>query len=260
MASIDPLQPVDDPSGTYSHEMPQHTLLASHQGEPGSIRATPEFSQVGIVANDVAGRRVFSGISRFPRPRIPGTAPFSPNFTLIGSQDLDVKNRPSVSSRLHLPDLGRGGVVVRLFASHLSEPGSNRGGIAPGFSHVNRADMTLVGGFSGLPFPYLRISAVFSTSHLPLNLPAGFLEVHPSPPLLHSFTAPSSPHFTVTAAQELTVKSADQNIPTLNNFGSLRRTGFNPRPGNSGFLHVGIVTDDAVGRRVFLGISRFPAI
>ncbi|KAJ8872264.1 hypothetical protein PR048_025866 [Dryococelus australis] len=31
-------------------------------------------------------------------------------------------------------------------------------------------------------------------------------------------------------------------------------------PGHSGFLHVGIVPDDAVGRRVFSGISRFPRL
>ncbi|KAJ8884384.1 hypothetical protein PR048_016241, partial [Dryococelus australis] len=43
--------------------------LASRQGERGSIpsRATPGFSQVGIVPDDVAGWRVFSGISRFLR-------------------------------------------------------------------------------------------------------------------------------------------------------------------------------------------------
>ncbi|KAJ8866087.1 hypothetical protein PR048_033611 [Dryococelus australis] len=39
-----------------------------HQGEPGS---TPGFSHVGIVPDNAAGRRVFSGISRFPRPFIP---------------------------------------------------------------------------------------------------------------------------------------------------------------------------------------------
>ncbi|KAJ8874823.1 hypothetical protein PR048_022712 [Dryococelus australis] len=49
------------------------SLLASHQGEPGSIpgRVTPGFWQVGIVPDDASGRRVFSGISRFPRPFIP---------------------------------------------------------------------------------------------------------------------------------------------------------------------------------------------
>ncbi|KAJ8889073.1 hypothetical protein PR048_008567, partial [Dryococelus australis] len=39
-----------------------------------------------------------------------------------------------------------------------------------------------------------------------------------------------------------------------------RRYGFNPRPGHSGFSHVGIAPDDAVGRRVFSGISRFPTL
>ncbi|KAJ8895271.1 hypothetical protein PR048_000596 [Dryococelus australis] len=37
-----------------------------------------------------------------------------------------------------------------------------------------------------------------------------------------------------------------------------RRSGFNPRPGNSRFSHVGLVPDDAVGRWVFSGISRTP--
>ncbi|KAJ8880942.1 hypothetical protein PR048_017415 [Dryococelus australis] len=48
-------------------------LLASHQGEPGSIpdRATPGLSHEGIVPNDATGRRVFSGISHFPPPFIP---------------------------------------------------------------------------------------------------------------------------------------------------------------------------------------------
>ncbi|KAJ8888033.1 hypothetical protein PR048_007518 [Dryococelus australis] len=48
-------------------------LLASQKGEQGSISVpvTHGFSQVGIVPDDAAGRRVFSVISRFPRPFIP---------------------------------------------------------------------------------------------------------------------------------------------------------------------------------------------
>ncbi|KAJ8886366.1 hypothetical protein PR048_012577 [Dryococelus australis] len=46
--------------------------LASYQGEPGSIRGrVSRFSLVGIVPDDAIGRRVFLGISRFPRPFIP---------------------------------------------------------------------------------------------------------------------------------------------------------------------------------------------
>ncbi|KAJ8867766.1 hypothetical protein PR048_031569 [Dryococelus australis] len=48
-------------------------LLASHLCEPGSIPrgVAPGFSHVGIVPDDAADRRVFSGISRFPRPCVP---------------------------------------------------------------------------------------------------------------------------------------------------------------------------------------------
>ncbi|KAJ8869873.1 hypothetical protein PR048_028882 [Dryococelus australis] len=46
---------------------------AYHPGEQGSIPGgvSSGFSHVGIVAADAAARRVFSGISRFPRPFIP---------------------------------------------------------------------------------------------------------------------------------------------------------------------------------------------
>ncbi|KAJ8880306.1 hypothetical protein PR048_016772 [Dryococelus australis] len=46
----------------------QVSLLASHQDEPDAIpgQVIPGFSHVGIVLDDAAGRRVFSGISRFP--------------------------------------------------------------------------------------------------------------------------------------------------------------------------------------------------
>ncbi|KAJ8882402.1 hypothetical protein PR048_014210 [Dryococelus australis] len=46
----------------------------------------PGFSHVGIVSDDAADRRIFSGISRFPPPFHSGAAPYSPRFTLIGSQ------------------------------------------------------------------------------------------------------------------------------------------------------------------------------
>ncbi|KAJ8898173.1 hypothetical protein PR048_003533 [Dryococelus australis] len=48
-------------------------LLASHQGDPGSIPSgvAPGFSHVGIVPDNAAGRRVFSGLSRFLHLCIP---------------------------------------------------------------------------------------------------------------------------------------------------------------------------------------------
>ncbi|KAJ8875155.1 hypothetical protein PR048_023048 [Dryococelus australis] len=54
-------------------------LLASVQGEPGSIpsRATPGFSHVGIVPDDAAGRRVYSGISPPQLSFISGAAQYT---------------------------------------------------------------------------------------------------------------------------------------------------------------------------------------
>ncbi|KAJ8872807.1 hypothetical protein PR048_026423 [Dryococelus australis] len=70
--------------------------LTSHQGEPVSIpdRATPGFSHVGIVLDEAACRRVYSGISRFRCPCIQTLLHTS--ITLIGSQDLDVKSHPNL--------------------------------------------------------------------------------------------------------------------------------------------------------------------
>ncbi|KAJ8867779.1 hypothetical protein PR048_031582 [Dryococelus australis] len=67
-------------------------LLASHLGKPGS--------DVRIVRDDAAGRRVFSGFSRFSLPLRSDTDPYSPRFTLIGSQDLVDAARQFRSLRL----------------------------------------------------------------------------------------------------------------------------------------------------------------
>ncbi|KAJ8882761.1 hypothetical protein PR048_014574 [Dryococelus australis] len=50
------------------------------------------------VPDDAAGRRVFSGICRSPSPMHSGAIPYSPHFTLIGSQNLDDKSRPDLST------------------------------------------------------------------------------------------------------------------------------------------------------------------
>ncbi|KAJ8883501.1 hypothetical protein PR048_015345 [Dryococelus australis] len=57
-------------------------------------RVTSRFSHVGIVSDDAAGRRVFLGISCFPKPFHSGAAPYPPRCTLIGSHDLGVKEPP----------------------------------------------------------------------------------------------------------------------------------------------------------------------
>ncbi|KAJ8867313.1 hypothetical protein PR048_031114 [Dryococelus australis] len=88
---------------TVGGERPSHCATAPARlpprNEPGSIPGwvAPGFSHVGIVPDNAAGRRVFSVISRFPRPFHSGAAPYSPQFAHVGSQDLDVKSRPSLS-------------------------------------------------------------------------------------------------------------------------------------------------------------------
>ncbi|KAJ8866393.1 hypothetical protein PR048_032236 [Dryococelus australis] len=76
------------------------SVLASHQGEPGSIpgRITPGFSHVGIVPDDAAGRRVLSGISRFPSPFSYRHCSMLTSITLIGSQVRTVKSHLNLST------------------------------------------------------------------------------------------------------------------------------------------------------------------
>ncbi|KAJ8898186.1 hypothetical protein PR048_003546 [Dryococelus australis] len=62
---------------------------SSDQGEPGSIH----FRTWGSCRTMTLVSGVFSGISRFARPSHFGEAPYSPHFTLIGSQDLVTKSR-----------------------------------------------------------------------------------------------------------------------------------------------------------------------
>ncbi|KAJ8878648.1 hypothetical protein PR048_019231 [Dryococelus australis] len=64
---------------------------ADRDSIPG--RFIPDFWQVGIVPDDAAGRRVFSRVSP---PFHSGAAPYSPHFTLIGSQDHDVTSHPNL--------------------------------------------------------------------------------------------------------------------------------------------------------------------
>ncbi|KAJ8873860.1 hypothetical protein PR048_024696 [Dryococelus australis] len=62
---------------------PQTTRLPPRLTKINSRGVAPEFSHVGIVPDAAAGRRVFSGISRFPRPLHSGAAPYALRFTLL---------------------------------------------------------------------------------------------------------------------------------------------------------------------------------
>ncbi|KAJ8891530.1 hypothetical protein PR048_004058 [Dryococelus australis] len=52
------------------------------------LGSLPYFRNVGIVPDDAASQRVFSGISRFLSPCTSAPPPYSPCFALIGSQDI----------------------------------------------------------------------------------------------------------------------------------------------------------------------------
>ncbi|KAJ8883021.1 hypothetical protein PR048_014860 [Dryococelus australis] len=67
------------------------TLLASHQGEPGSI---PRIFARGNRAGRCSWSAGFHEDLSLPLPLRFGAALCSPHFTIIGSQDLDVKSRP----------------------------------------------------------------------------------------------------------------------------------------------------------------------
>ncbi|KAJ8867338.1 hypothetical protein PR048_031139 [Dryococelus australis] len=75
----DPGAPLSQPSVRHLPPVAAATRLPT--GEPYSIPGgvAPGFSHVGIVPDDAAGGRVFSGISRFPPPFPSGTVAYSPH-------------------------------------------------------------------------------------------------------------------------------------------------------------------------------------
>ncbi|KAJ8890736.1 hypothetical protein PR048_010245 [Dryococelus australis] len=102
-------------------------LLASHLGAPGSIPGcfAPVLSHVGIVPGYKAVRGFLSAMSCFPRLFHSGSAPYSPRFTLIGSQDLDVRSRPNILThsqkpRTHEHELG--GLDLYLHSGEVAPP------------------------------------------------------------------------------------------------------------------------------------------
>ncbi|KAJ8873583.1 hypothetical protein PR048_024401 [Dryococelus australis] len=136
------------------------STLAYHQGEPGSIPGwfAPGSSHVGVVPHDAVGRRVFPGDLPFFPPQHSVAAPNSPLSTLIGSQDLDVKNLPDLLSHSRC-----GGAWAHPQGpSFLLEP--------PGtLEFANSSGAVLSCAASGQPPPDIRWldSALHELTHLP---------------------------------------------------------------------------------------------
>ncbi|KAJ8874324.1 hypothetical protein PR048_025170 [Dryococelus australis] len=137
-------------------------LLAPQQGEPGSIPggAAPGFSHVGIVPDDVAGRRVFSGISSFPRPCIPALlhthlASSSPPPKTSMFRAAQLLTHSNVALNMLVLELFKwkvhSGSAVSTLASHQGESGSIPGQVT-GFSQVGIVldDAVWLAGFLGV--------------------------------------------------------------------------------------------------------------
>ncbi|KAJ8866094.1 hypothetical protein PR048_033618 [Dryococelus australis] len=162
--------------------------LAFHQGDPDSTPGvfTPGFLHVGIVLDDAACRRVFSGHSRSPLPLDSSAArSYGSHFTSCPGPSWKARYSESVASHCvstfdKLDSFtvtsnfcrGRGGVVVRLLASHLRE--------------------------TGFDFRWGR-SRIFHNCCWREDFLRGLAFTHTA--------APYSPHFTLIGSQDLAVKS-----------------------------------------------------
>ncbi|KAJ8886529.1 hypothetical protein PR048_012740 [Dryococelus australis] len=129
------------------------TLLAFRQGEPRSSPDgnAPGFSHVATVLRNVTSRRVFSKTSCHPCPLSGFHPPSIPValHTHLASYSLALKRglREDLSTiqewmdgvcfaKDYMHSWRHGGVMVRQLASHLGEPGSISGGVAPRFLHT----------------------------------------------------------------------------------------------------------------------------
>ncbi|KAJ8870334.1 hypothetical protein PR048_029355 [Dryococelus australis] len=118
-------QPLRDVSST--HNTLQFSLLqkndANFAREPGSIpgRFTPGFSQAGIAPGECRWSVGFLRDLPVPPPLNSSAAPYSPHFTLIGSQRLDVKIRPNLFTRSRFTDSVSLIIVFRLYCKVSSD-------------------------------------------------------------------------------------------------------------------------------------------
>ncbi|KAJ8875973.1 hypothetical protein PR048_023881 [Dryococelus australis] len=186
------------------------------QGEPSTLPdgVTLEFSPVEIVLDDVAGRRVSSGISRSPTPA------FLHIYTLIDSQDHMVKAAHYIPLLSTINVKGMGGLTSRAPLTKVSQETTRQ----KNAQFANKCACMRV--FKSARF---TANSLYDTGGL-TNCPRWR-------------------------------RGSVQGLPSHESAGlPPRRSGFTRRPAHSGFPHVGIVPDEAVGRRVFSGISRFPAL
>ncbi|KAJ8876251.1 hypothetical protein PR048_024161 [Dryococelus australis] len=117
--------------------LPIILLLASHHDKPGSIPG--QFNQYFRKWESCRWPEGFLGDLQFPPPLHSGAAPFSPQFTLMSSQDLPVKN-----------------LSTQLTAMHTCPPGSQEFGWTKGLDvsldiGSNTRTFSSLAGFPALP-------------------------------------------------------------------------------------------------------------
>ncbi|KAJ8889784.1 hypothetical protein PR048_009287 [Dryococelus australis] len=244
-------------------------LLASHLSAQGSIRGgiAPGLSQVGIVLDDAAGRRVFSGICHFPTLSFQRCSTHTlksywccnePHVFITKSRVFkDLKYRivlPNTSGYSHHF------IQSRLFLSHDTKHfGSSRTECAVFAGYSTRTDDNL---FRSIPEITLRFQ--LSKMALTWRTRAAGLPTSPdsAPPRWKSrVDAPQcrgavfshGPHL---AAAPPAVNT--QSSRWLARSPPIRRSGLDSRRVRSQIFVVGIVPNDAVCRRDFSGVSRFP--
>ncbi|KAJ8893769.1 hypothetical protein PR048_006369 [Dryococelus australis] len=108
-------------------------LFTSHQGGLDSIPGgvAPGFSHLGIVADDVAGGRFFSGFSRYPRPCIPVLLRahlVSLSSALNTSRLRAAQTSPVSTSLFHLPVMYLSGRREGVESQHCDDARAGRGG------------------------------------------------------------------------------------------------------------------------------------
>ncbi|KAJ8885882.1 hypothetical protein PR048_012088, partial [Dryococelus australis] len=213
--------------------------LVSHQGEPGSIpdRITPGFSQMGIVPDDAAGRRVFSVIFRSHRVCIPALlhsrliSPTTLKTSMLTAAKIAQLNSTLMKEEWDGPH-GNPASMVKKRGSHTSD--TKHACLAPHRSYA-QGDAVIPARPKLLP---MGDSICQCTRRLDWGSGGERGQTIEQRMYLTRVGA--------AVAERLACPP-----PTKVNRGS---TFCRITPG---FSHLGIVSDDDTGRRVFSGISRF---
>ncbi|KAJ8890931.1 hypothetical protein PR048_010440 [Dryococelus australis] len=200
-----------------------------------------------------------------------GAAPYSPRFTLIGSQDHDVKSRPDLSTPLRnligrvTKVFSRREVIfaAALAAASAAPKASFLGGAAPvafAAPAFHAAPFAYAApAFHAAPLAYAAPAAAVVRTYA---APAAIVKSYAAPAaIVKSYAAPALIRTTYTApAVVRTVHTAPALIRTVHTAPALIKTvhaaplalllafyqgepGFNLRSGHSGFSHVGMVPD-----------------